>query len=105
MFQHLSWPFPDSQFPRQLGAVVMRTVLSEGAPVRQVVHAPDGGWAIADGVGDPNEPAGCVATHIWHVVEKDPTIAGLATMPPGSQANRSGVGEEWSITDFDYEEE
>jgi hypothetical protein len=104
MFQHLPWPFPESQFPRQLGAVVMRTVLSEGSPALHVVHAPDGSWAIGDGVGDPNEPGACVATHIWHVVEKDPTIEALATMAPGCQANRAGVGQQWSISDFDYEE-
>lgn len=82
----------------------MRTVISEGAPALQIVHGSDGSWAIADGVGDGNQPGACVAAHIWHVIKKDPTIAALATMPPGFQANRSSVGDRWRISDFDYEE-
>ena len=43
MFQYLPWPFPDNQFPADLGAVVMRSVLDGVMPALQVLHDPEGG--------------------------------------------------------------
>ena len=56
MLRYLPWPFPNNEFPADLGAVVMHTVLEEAMPALQVLHDPEGGWAIADGVGDQNDP-------------------------------------------------
>jgi hypothetical protein len=102
MLRQLPWPFPDDRFPEQLGAVVMRTVLSQDHPALHVAHGPDGSWMIADGIGDPNETGACIATHIWHVVTRDPTIEELAGMPPGSQANRRSITDSWTVSPFEY---
>lgn len=93
----LPWPFPGGAFPQDLGAVVLRDVLSGRAPALQVVHFDDGYWGISDGHHVPSaknlEP-----THIWHVVGRDRTLAELATLPPGHQADRDHVGEPWVIS-------
>jgi len=99
MFQDVPWPFPGDHFPDHLGAVVMRTVL-DGQPALQVLHDPDNGWEVADGVGDPNEPGACVATHLRHVLDADPSLRDLATMPPGTLADRDAPGAEWVLRPF-----
>ena len=105
MFRYLPWPFPGDRFPDQLGAVVMRTVLEDGLPALQVLHDPDGEWAIADGVNDPNAPGACLATHIWHVVSTDPSLEPLATMQPGTQADRATVEGPWEFSAFEWPED
>lgn len=90
-------PFADGAFPRALGAVVQQTVLSGAEPAREVVHAEDGSWMVGDDLHDPNEPGASVATHIWHVIERDPAIAELADLPPGHMARRPAPGEPWVI--------
>jgi hypothetical protein len=103
MFRSLPWPFPGDDFPHDLGVLVMRSVL-DGAPSLQVVHFPDeDGWGITDG-GDPNAPGAVIATHMRHVLELDPTVAALATLPPGHAANRTRAGEAWTISPFTWEE-
>lgn len=97
MFQHLPFPFEGGQFPAELGAVVQRTVLTGELPAREVIHAPDGSWLIGDGVNDPNPPGVSIATHIWHAITLNSSIADLASMPPGHIAQRSGPGEPWRI--------
>ncbi len=98
MLQRLPFPFLDERFPESLGAVVQRTVLSGEYPAREVVHAPDGSWLIGEGVNDPNLPGASIATHIWHVISTNSSIASLATMPPGHIAQRPGPGQHWTIT-------
>ncbi|GAB3254683.1 hypothetical protein GCM10027448_21990 [Nocardioides dilutus] len=56
---------------------------------------------MGDGVNDPNLPGACVATHIWHAIECNSSITGLAAMPPGHFAQRSGPGQEWTVAAFD----
>jgi hypothetical protein len=98
MFQYLPFPFPGNRFPDALGAVVQRTVLSGEYPAREVVHAPDGSWLIGDGVNDPNLPDASIATHIWHAIATNSSIAKLATMPPGHIAQRPGPKRRWIVT-------
>ncbi|GEK20458.1 hypothetical protein CXY01_09780 [Cellulomonas xylanilytica] len=98
MFRTLPFPFDGHRFPDALGAVVQRTVLDGTEPAREVVHFSDGSWAIGDGVSDPNLPGAAVATHIWHAIAQNSSIAGLAQMPPGSLARRPGPGEPWQVT-------
>ena len=98
MFQHLPFPFSDDRFPDSLGAVVQCTVLSGEFSAREVVHTQDGSWLIGDGVNDPNLTGATVATHIWHAISTNSSIANLATMPPGHIAQRPGPGQPWTIT-------
>jgi len=97
MFRSLPWPFEGDRFPAQLGAVVQRTVADGAEPAREVIHAPDGSWAIADGVNDPNLPGAAIATHISHVIARNSSLATLASMPPGHIAQRSGPGDPWRV--------
>lgn len=104
MSRVLPWPFENDEFPAQLGAVVMRTVVDGERPALQVVHGPDGSWMVADGIGDPNGDGACIATHFSHVLAQNSSIATLATMPPGTQADREAVGSEWVLSPFRWDE-
>ena len=95
MFRQLPFPFPDDVFPDDLGAVVQLTVLHGLEPAREVVHAEDGSWLIGDGVNDPNVEGACTVTHVRHVIERNSSIAALATLPPGHMARRDGPNSEW----------
>jgi len=95
IFRQLPFPFEGATFPRSLGAVVQHTVLSGLEPAREVVHAEDGSWLVGDGVNDPNLPGASTVTHISHAIERNSSIAELATMPPGHMARRSGPVAEW----------
>lgn len=98
MFQHLPFPFQDGTFPRQLGAVIQRSVLRGEEPAREVVHAEDGSWLVGDGVNDPNEPGACVASHIWHAIDRNTSMIELADMPAGHIATRSGPCDGWRVS-------
>ncbi|RHW22408.1 hypothetical protein D0Z08_31535 [Nocardioides immobilis] len=97
IFRELPFPYEGDRFPPQLGALVQRTVLTGELPAREVIHAPDGSWMVGDGVNDPNSPGAAVVTHIAHVVDRNTSVASLATMPPGHIAKRGGPGEPWQI--------
>ncbi|MCB0968261.1 MAG: hypothetical protein KDB37_15625 [Ilumatobacter sp.] len=105
MFQHLPFPFEGRTFPRRLGAVVQRTVLSGEAPAREVVHTPDGSWLVGDGINDPNEPDACVATHIWHAIDRNSSMTELSDLPPGHIATRSGPGDHWTVSPLQWSNE
>ncbi len=94
------WPFHGDVFPPDLVAVVMRDVLSGKAPALQVVHFDDGNWGVADGHHAPSERNLDVA-HIRHVLELDESLAGLATLPPGYQADRDAPGQPWVVLPID----
>jgi hypothetical protein len=91
--------FPNDEFPAQLGAVVMKAVLDGGRPALHVAHFPDGEWAIGDGE-DPNVPCSCIATHIWHAIERNSSIRALASMPPGRAAHREAPGSPWIVSEW-----
>ncbi len=97
MFQFLPFPFDGGVFPKQLGAVIQRTVLRGDEPAREVVHADDGSWLVGDGVNDPNEPGASTASHIWHAIEQNSSMVELANMPPGHIAKRSGPSDPWLV--------
>jgi hypothetical protein len=97
MHRIMPFPYEGAQFPPGLGAVVQDTVLRGEEPAREVIHTPENGWCIGDGVNDPNVPGASIATHIWRAMERNSSIASLASMPPGHIAERSGPGEPWTI--------
>ena len=97
MFDHLPFPFQDERFPLQLGVVVQRTVIERQEPAREVIHTEDNSWLVGDGVNDPNPPGAAIAFHMSHLLEADPTLGELATLPLGCIATRSGPGQPWAI--------
>jgi hypothetical protein len=96
------WPYPNDEFPIDVGAVVMNSIIESRRPALQVVHFDTGIWGVADAVDAPTT-RNMTATHLRHVLEADPTIAGLATMPPSYQADREAVGDPWVISPLSYE--
>src|SRR5690349_16510246 len=100
MWQFVDFPFPDDRFPGELGAVIQRTVLDGVLPARYVAHAADNSWLVGDSINDPNEEGAAVAAHIRHVVDRDPSLEQLATLPPGFQALRKSLDDPWEIEPF-----
>lgn len=103
VFRYLPGPYADETFPANLGAVVMKSVLSGERPALQVVHFPDGSWAVADGVDDPNLADAAVVAGMQHVVAHNSSVARLASVPPGFVADRDFPGDPWRITLFEPE--
>jgi hypothetical protein len=103
MVRRRPWPFPGERFPDDLGAVIQRTVLDGDLPALVVAHAADGDWMIGDGVNDPNLAGATVATHVRHVLDRDPSIGPLASLAPGRRADRRSVDDPWLESDFEYD--
>ncbi|MFF3762538.1 hypothetical protein ACFYYR_00345 [Streptomyces sp. NPDC001922] len=104
LFRTVAFPFPEGRFPRDLGAVVQRTVAEGDLPALTVVHDTDGDWLVGDGVNDPNLPGACIVHCLVHLAEADPSLAETATLPPGYAAYRDGPDQPWSIEPFSYED-
>ena len=102
MFRHLPFPFAGGVFPPDLGAVIQRTVMVGDEPAREVVHTPDNSWLVGDGVNDPNLPGASVVGHITHVLERNSSVAALASLPLGHIATRTEPGEDWSISSLEW---
>jgi hypothetical protein len=61
---------------------------------------------VGDGVDDPNAQGACTATDIGHVVERNSSVARLASMPPGHWGRRVGPGERWNVSPLvDWDED
>jgi hypothetical protein len=45
-----------------------------------------------------------VVTHIRHVTNVDPSLNGLTTMPPGTEANRESVSGDWELSSFAWDD-
>jgi hypothetical protein len=102
VFRGLPFPYPDSEFPADLGAVVQTTVGTGEKPALYVVHTPDNDWLVGDGIGDPNEAGACTVMCIWHVIERNSSVGKLADLPIGWQADRSHPGTAWRRSPFVY---
>jgi hypothetical protein len=100
MWQFVDFPFPDDRFPSQLGAVIQRTVLEGQLPARYVAHTDDNSWIVGDSINDPNDEGAAVAAHIRHVVDRDPSLEQLATLPTGFQARRDSTNDPWQVEPF-----
>ncbi|WP_432096935.1 hypothetical protein [Streptomyces sp. bgisy100] len=104
LFRTVTFPFPEGRFPRDLGAVVQRTVAEGDLPALTVVHDTDGDWLVGDGVNDPNLPGACIVHCLVHLAEADPSLAETASLPAGYAAYRDGPDQPWSIEPFSYED-
>lgn len=102
MIRHMTFPFPDGRFPPELGAVIQRTVLDGQEPAREVIHDEENNWVVGDGVTDPNLPGATVASHMRHVIERNSSVAELASLPFGHIATRKGPGSPWVIASHEY---
>lgn len=86
-----TWPFAD---PPNVSVVTQQSILKEGRPILLVVHdEEDGGWSFLDGGEFRVETAMLVA--LKTVLDHDASIAALADLPRGWQAQRAGPKEPW----------
>jgi hypothetical protein len=74
--------------------------------VREADDAPRHTWTLAgggfaDGVNSPNGDAS-ISSHAQHVLDLDPGLNELATLPPGFNADREAPDVPWVITPFEY---
>ncbi len=62
------------------------------------------GWS-GDGVNDPNLPGAVTVLHIQHVIQADPSLAALASLPMGHIAKRDQPGRPWVISAHEWSDE
>jgi hypothetical protein len=101
----IPWPYPGNQFPEGVGVVIQRTVIDGQQPALSVVHDEDGDWLAWDGINDPNVPDAAILVCMHHLVDLDPSVAELATMPPGTEAWRDNATDPWTIEEHSYEDD
>lgn len=105
MFRRVPFPFPEGLFPSQLGVVVQRTVADGDEPAREVIHTEDNSWLVGDGIWDPNLPGAATVLHMHHLLEADPTLYELASLPLGHVATRDGRQGAWAIARHEWPDE
>ncbi len=87
-----NWPF--DQAPN-VAAITTRQVLEEDLPILQVVHySDDHSWGFTCGTTDSIEDGRVISMKT--ALDKDPTLAEIADLPPGWEASRDYIGGQWS---------
>lgn len=88
------WPFDD---PPSVATITSRGVVDGETPVLLVVRdADEGDWMFLDG-GEWDSGEGRMVS-LGSMIELDPTLAALASLPLGWEASRATVGGEWRIS-------
>lgn len=59
-----------------------------------VNEADDGLWQLI-GSTDADSSTGKIG-HLYHAIDKDPTMLAIVDLPPGHSARRDDVGEPWT---------
>lgn len=86
------WPFDQAE---NIAAITTRQVLDENYPILEVVHySDDHSWAFTCGTTDESNDGKVVG--MGRIVEKDPTLKEIASLPPGWGAWREKVGGQWT---------
>lgn len=83
----------------------LNSVLDGLEPARQVIHTEDNDWLVGDGINDPNLPGASVATHLRHVLDRDPTVEELASLPLGHVAFRDDPTKPWRVAQHEWPKE
>ncbi len=99
------FPFADGRFPPDLGAIAHWTVARCERPALEVYHDHDNYWLVLDGVTDPLAPDSTIVDALTHLSADDPTLAGLATLPPGHVATRRHPTDPWRIAEMEPEDD
>lgn len=88
----MDWPFDQA---RNVAAITTRGVLENGLTIRVVQHfADDHSWAFLCGTTDATEDGRVIG--MGEALALDPTLSGIADLPPGWIAHRSAIGEQWT---------
>jgi len=87
------WPFADE---RRVAVFTTTHVVRAGKPILYVSHdADDGSWQFHS--GDQVSPKDMMLLALEEILEIDPSIASLATLPLGHCATRKGPRSAWRI--------
>lgn len=85
------WPFDQG---RSTEALTTRQVMRGGSPVLQVTHyADDHSWAFT--CGTTNETEDAMLVSMEQVISRDPSLFGIADLPPGWSAWRASLDAPW----------
>ncbi|HVV71340.1 MAG TPA: hypothetical protein VHI52_07555 [Verrucomicrobiae bacterium] len=86
-----TWPF--DQAPN-VAAITTRQVLEDKLPILRATHySDDESWAFTCGTTDKTEDARVIG--MGEAVEIDPSLRGIAHLPPGWTAWRDSAGGDW----------
>ena len=85
------WPFDQSP---DCAVVSLRQIVFDGAPILHVTHdADDHGWQFLTHDDVREEDATVVG--LGKIVKLDPSVLGVADIPPGWHARRQSADHEW----------
>lgn len=88
------WPF--DQAPN-VAAITTVNVLERRAPILVVTHYDDDdSWAFLCGLTDDEEDGRVIG--MGEALRLDPTLRGIANLPPGNTARRDRVGGPWHLS-------
>jgi hypothetical protein len=91
------WPFAD---PPDTDVITLHRILSGGTPLVLVTHdADDGCWQFLDGEHLFESDAAIVS--LGEMLQFDPSIIDLATLPTGWHAHRLSPDAPWHFTEGD----
>ena len=94
------WPFMyDPADPM----ISLKRVIAGGAPVKYVLHDPDGGFQFLDGEDITEDDAQILP--LGDIIAHDPTLISVACLPQGFAAFRESVNEPWAVFFDDDEDE
>ena len=91
----------DTNFPSDLGCVVCHHIFNGVRPVRLVVHEFDGSWGFYCGGVDHSQDETSQDFKWMRVavlLERDKTVAVMAGLSRGEEAERIEVGKIWNIS-------
>ncbi|UCV19284.1 hypothetical protein [Ferribacterium limneticum] len=95
------WPFDQ---PPNCATVVSNSIIEKRKPILNVSHDEDDhGWQFLDNESEELDDL-CIVG-LGHILEVDPSMAGLAILEPGWQATRADINSEWVIERIPPEEE
>ena len=87
----LSWPFPDEP---DTAVLTTREIVESSQAVLQVRHdADDGSWQFYPGAA--YSPDDARLSTLKELVERDPSLQGVAGLPVGWVAVRPAAGSDW----------
>lgn len=89
------WPFHEGM---NRAAITIGSVLDRSKPILLVTHSIDGDWQFLSGEAFDPEDGKIVSLH--EILKLDETIASIADLPAGWQAEREGVNSPWQRSEI-----
>jgi hypothetical protein len=84
------WPFAD---PPNLTTFTVRSICEGKQPILLACHDADGSWQFL--TGEPVQMKDMLIVSLQHVFALDASLAEVANLPPGQQAQRKRAGNPW----------